>query len=85
MLYGISGYSTGQVRAKPTAPATGGDGVFFSRQLLEVDKVDEVDEKTLDTTRPIPLKGVLDTLALSHQVDEAWLCFLSIHMSGTEA
>lgn len=68
MLYGISGYSTGQVRAKPTAPATGGDGVFFSRQLLEVD---EVDEKTLDTTRPIPLKGMLDTLALSHQVDEA--------------
>lgn len=42
-----------------------------SRQLLEVD------EKTLDATRPIPLEDVPDTMALSNEVDEAQVFFFA--------
>lgn len=71
MFYDISGFSTSQARAKPTAPATGMMAAGGSRQLLEVD------EKTLDATRPIPLEDVPDTMALSNEVDEAQVFFFA--------
>lgn len=49
-----------------------------SRQLLEVD------EKTLDATRPIPLEDVPDTMALSNEVDEAQVFFFLLSFNSYE-